>query len=103
MEIMRETDPDAVGRRRQGRLQRRIYSSKVLVYRVVICWCVYYCVFTYNIHMQGPNFCWHLDGYDKLSPFGFHIHGCIDGCVHIVIDNVYCVHMVFFTTDIPGS
>ena len=28
---------------------------------------------------QGPNFCWHLDGYDKLKPFGFPIHGCIDG------------------------
>ena len=28
---------------------------------------------------QGPNFCWHIDGYDKLKPFGFPIHGCIDG------------------------
>ena len=28
---------------------------------------------------QGPNFCRHLDGYDKLKPFGFPIHGCIDG------------------------
>ena len=27
----------------------------------------------------GPNFCWHLDGYEKLKPFGFPIHGCIDG------------------------
>ena len=22
---------------------------------------------------------WHLDGYDKLKPFGFAIHGAIDG------------------------
>ena len=22
---------------------------------------------------------WHLDGYDKLKPFGFPIHGAIDG------------------------
>ena len=22
---------------------------------------------------------WHLDGYDKLKPYGFAIHGCIDG------------------------
>ena len=28
---------------------------------------------------RGPNFLWHIDGYDKLKPFGFAIHGCIDG------------------------
>ena len=22
---------------------------------------------------------WHLDGYDKLKPFGFAVHACIDG------------------------
>ena len=34
--------------------------------------------------MQGPNHVWHLDGYDKLPPFGFAIHACIDGLdVHI--------------------
>ena len=27
----------------------------------------------------GPNFIWHCDGYDKLKPYGFAIHGCIDG------------------------
>ena len=27
----------------------------------------------------GPNDCWNIDGYDKLKPFGFLIHGCIDG------------------------
>ncbi len=31
--------------------------------------------------MQGPNFCWHIDGNDKLLPYGFAIHGCIDGYV----------------------
>lgn len=31
----------------------------------------YYC--------PGPDFVWHLDGYDKLKPFGFAVHGCIDG------------------------
>ena len=29
--------------------------------------------------MPGPNYCWYIDGYDKLKPFGFPIHGCIDG------------------------
>ena len=28
---------------------------------------------------KGPNFTWHIDGYDKLSPYGMAIHGCIDG------------------------
>ena len=27
----------------------------------------------------GPNFAWHVDRYDKLKPYGFPIHGCVDG------------------------
>ena len=27
----------------------------------------------------GPNHLWHIDGYDKLKPFDFCIHGAIDG------------------------
>ena len=27
---------------------------------------------------RGPNFVWHTDGHDKLKPFGFSVHGCID-------------------------
>ena len=27
----------------------------------------------------GPNWVWHIDGYDKLKPYGFPIHGTIDG------------------------
>ncbi|XP_028405764.1 uncharacterized protein LOC114528336 [Dendronephthya gigantea] len=27
----------------------------------------------------GPNYSWHSDGYDKLKPYGFPIHACIDG------------------------
>ena len=30
-------------------------------------------------YSQGTNWVWHLDGYDKLKPYGFEIHGCIDG------------------------
>lgn len=29
--------------------------------------------------LQGPNFCWHIDGNDKLKTYGFSLHGCIDG------------------------
>ncbi|KAK2554102.1 hypothetical protein P5673_024448 [Acropora cervicornis] len=28
---------------------------------------------------EGPNHLWHIDEYDKLKPFGFCIHGGIDG------------------------
>ena len=27
----------------------------------------------------GPNYLWHIDGYDKIKPYGFAIHGAIDG------------------------
>ena len=30
-------------------------------------------------HSFGPNHTWHIDGYDKLKPFGVAIHGAIDG------------------------
>ena len=30
-------------------------------------------------HSFGPNHTWHIDGYDKLKPFGIAIHGAIDG------------------------
>ena len=30
-------------------------------------------------HVLGPNFLWHMDGYNKLILFGFSIHGGIDG------------------------
>lgn len=28
---------------------------------------------------SDPNFSWHIDGYDKLKPFVFSVHGCVDG------------------------
>lgn len=28
---------------------------------------------------KGPNFIWHIDGYDKLKPYGITIHAAIDG------------------------
>ena len=47
--------PDGVSQRLRNRLRRRQYRAK------------------------GPNYLWHIDGYDKVKPFGFCIHGCIDG------------------------
>ena len=48
-------DPSGVSSRLRHRLQRRTYKGR------------------------GPNFIWHIDGYDKLKPYGFCVHGCIDG------------------------
>ena len=27
----------------------------------------------------GPHFCWHAYGHEKLKPYGFPVHGCING------------------------
>ena len=53
--ILRQIDPDGVESRRRRRLRRRMY------------------------HNRGPNYLWHIDGWDKLKTYGFCIHGGIDG------------------------
>ena len=55
MNVLKEIDPEGTNMRKARRLRRRKYVS------------------------EGPNSCWHADGYDKLKPYGFPIHGCIDG------------------------
>ena len=32
----------------------------------------------YSSKNKGLNYLWHIDGYDKLKPFGFCVHGAID-------------------------
>ena len=55
-QIVKQLDPpDSVKLRKHRRLHRRRYVA------------------------DSPNFVWHLDGHDKLKPFRFSIHGCIDG------------------------
>ena len=53
--LLRELDPDGSQLRKRHKLKRRQY------------------------HNPGPNAVWHADGYDKLKPYGFPVHGCIDG------------------------
>ena len=55
MMLLRELDPKGVDSRKNMRLRRRAYYT------------------------EGPNVIWHIDGHDKLKPFGFSIHACIDG------------------------
>ena len=54
-EVLKILDPEGVQARSRHRLQRRNYRTK------------------------GPNYLWHIDGYDKLKPFSFCVHGAIDG------------------------
>jgi len=53
--LLKELDPEGTEFRKARRLQRREY------------------------HNPGPNYAWHIDGYDKAKPWGFSIHGGIDG------------------------
>lgn len=52
---MREIDGHGVNLRSRNRLVRRQYYSR------------------------GPNYLIHVDGYDKLKPYGIAIHGAVDG------------------------
>uniref|UniRef100_W5MTV9 Integrase catalytic domain-containing protein n=1 Tax=Lepisosteus oculatus TaxID=7918 RepID=W5MTV9_LEPOC len=36
-------------------------------------------------YSRGPNNVWHIDGYDKLKPYGICINGCIDGFLRKMI------------------
>ena len=59
--VMKILDSDGVESRSRHQLRRRLYNAK------------------------GPNYLWHIDCYDKLKPFGFCIHGAIDGYSHRVL------------------
>lgn len=61
MEAQRLMDPVGVELRKKKRLIRRRYYAK------------------------GPNWCWHIDSYDKLKPYGICINGCVDGFSRKVI------------------
>ena len=53
--LLKILDADGVELRSSHRLARRTYVS------------------------VGPKYLWHFDGYDKIKPYGFAIHGAIDG------------------------
>ena len=54
-DLLKEIDPEGTELRRKHCLKRRMY------------------------HNPGPNYAWHINGYDKLKQWGFPIHGAIDG------------------------
>ena len=79
MVLLALMDPAGTAQRKTRRLKRRIYRNKVqlaLFTEIAVC----YQLLNSSL-VQGPNFLWHCDGYDKLKPFGigFAINGRIDG------------------------
>ena len=59
--LLQILDPEGVSLRTRRRLRRRQYYA------------------------PGPNCVWHIDGYDKLKPYGIAIHGCVDGFARKII------------------
>ena len=54
-QLLHVLNPEAVAFRQAIHVHPRIYRSR------------------------GPDDTWHLDQHDKLKPYGFPLHGCIDG------------------------
>ena len=52
--VLNVLDQEGVSRRKSHRLKRQKYRNK------------------------GSNHVWHMNGNDKLRPFGFYVHGCTD-------------------------
>lgn len=61
LKVLQVVDPEGIEARSRYKLKRRSYR------------------------VPGPNYLWHIDGYDKLKKFGFPIHGCVDGYSRKVI------------------
>ena len=55
MKISREEDPARTLLRKSRYIKRKVYTC------------------------NGPNNIWHADSNDKRKPYGFPIHGCVDG------------------------
>ena len=55
MKSLRIIDPEGIECRKRRRLKRRRYGT------------------------PGPNFLWHVDGWDKLAPFDIFTHGAVVG------------------------
>ena len=64
-------DPEAVMNRWQHRLRRRTYVSR------------------------GPNYMWHVDGYDKLTPYGISING-------LGINIIVCIYEMCYAPQIAA-
>jgi len=78
--LLRQMDPAGVEERRHHRLRRRTYFSR------------------------GPNDTWHVDGYDKLRPYGILINGYVIPFMLFQYASVYstvvvldCTYIIHFS------
>ena len=77
MHALRVIDPDGSSARANSSI---VYSAGCTSVELVLPACTRYnSNFAWLSLLQGPNWAWHVDQYDKLSQFGFCIHGAIDG------------------------
>ncbi|KAF4615590.1 hypothetical protein D9613_012906 [Agrocybe pediades] len=60
-ESLRRVDEIGVNLRWNGTVRRRVYK------------------------VRGSNALWHQDGNEKLRPWGFYVHGCVDGHSRLII------------------
>ena len=65
-QLVTELDPEGCAERKARLLKRRRFVS------------------------HGPNYSWHVDGYDKFKPYGFPIHGAIDGWSQQILQLKVC-------------
>ena len=70
--LLLDVDPEGVSGRRRKRLKRRTYRT------------------------MGPLYTIHVDGYDKLKPYGFPIHGAICGLVCLMMFFGQYEHAIVF-------
>lgn len=75
-DLLKEMDPEGSEFRRKQRLKRRTNQN------------------------PGPNFSWHIDGYDKLKSWGFPIHRAIEGFSRRIL--WHGVFMVLFSPTIAS-
>ena len=81
MLLMKILNPAAVKNRRRRRLKRRVYQNKVYYSYEIIC-PVWHTVSRYRDQILFGTL---MDMTLKLKPYGFAIHGCIDGFVYIIL------------------
>ena len=73
MMLLAIVDPEGTRRRKMNKFRRRIIVVRSVYTYVYIWW-------SYAELLSGSKLVLaHIDGYDKLKPFGFPIHACIDG------------------------
>ncbi len=71
-EMLRELDPEGCMLRKARRLKKREYIN------------------------PGPNYAWHMDGYDKLKPQGaFQFMGALMGSVDVYYGYMFANQTIF--------